>query len=51
MMYGNPLAQIDESWIEEWVSAGLRELERYLQKYAAFEEYCRRRMARHPAGA
>jgi hypothetical protein len=47
MMYGNPLAQIDE----EWASAGLRELERYLQKYADFEEYCRRRMARHPAGA
>jgi hypothetical protein len=51
MRYENPVAQIDETWIEEWVSAGLHELERYLQKYAAFEEYCRLRIARHPAGA
>ena len=42
---------VDEAWIEEWVSAGLAELERYLQKYAAFDEYCRARGLRRPAGA
>jgi hypothetical protein len=42
---------IDEAWMQEWVLAGLHELERYLQKQAAFEEYCRSRRHPRPAGA
>jgi hypothetical protein len=42
--------EIEAAWMEEWVSAGLHEIERYLQKHAAFEEFCRLRLARRPAG-
>lgn len=31
---------IDERWMADWVSMGIRELERYLGKHARFEVYC-----------
>jgi hypothetical protein len=50
-MNHNRAQEVDEAWIEEWISAGLHELERYLQKYAAFDEYCRARLSHRPAQA
>jgi hypothetical protein len=39
-----PLADgvLDRAWFAGWVAAGLRDLDRYLAKHAAFDAYCRR---------
>jgi hypothetical protein len=34
-------AQLDEVWLQAWLRLGFSELESYLAKYAAFEQYCR----------
>jgi hypothetical protein len=34
-------AQFDEIWLQAWLRLGFSELESYLAKYAAFEQYCR----------
>jgi hypothetical protein len=28
-----------DSWLEDWIGAGLNEIEAYLEKHAAFEDY------------
>jgi hypothetical protein len=30
---------LDETWVEDWAGAGLAEIESYLAKYAAFDQY------------
>jgi hypothetical protein len=42
------IPEIDEQWIAEWVTFGLRELERYLCNQRSFDEYYTRR-SRDPA--
>ena len=37
------IADIDERWMAEWVTFGIRELESYLGKHRCFEEYYSRR--------
>jgi len=37
------ITDIDERWMTEWVTFGMRELERYLGKHRCFEEYYSRR--------
>jgi hypothetical protein len=37
------ITDIDERWMAEWVTFGMRELERYLGKHRCFEEYYSRR--------
>ncbi len=46
-----PLADgvLDRAWFANWVAAGIRDLERYLGKHAAFDAYCRRRTRFSPA--
>ena len=39
---------MDESWLSDWVAFGLRELEAYLRRQAAFDAYYRSRLAREP---
>jgi len=34
---------IDERWLDEWVTFGMRQLADYLARHAAFDAYCRRR--------
>jgi hypothetical protein len=34
---------IDERWLDEWVTFGMRQLVDYLARHAAFDAYCRRR--------
>jgi len=33
--------EIDERWIGEWVTRGLKEIEHLLARHAAFLTYCR----------
>ncbi|MDX6494551.1 MAG: hypothetical protein QOE17_537 [Gaiellales bacterium] len=37
------ITDIDERWMAEWVTFGMRELECYLAKHRCFEEYYSRR--------
>lgn len=37
------ITDIDERWMAEWVTFGIRELESYLGKHRCFEEYYSRR--------
>jgi hypothetical protein len=37
------ITDIDERWMAEWVTFGLLEFERYLDKYQCFEDYYSRR--------
>jgi hypothetical protein len=37
------ITDIDERWMTEWVTFGMRELERYLGNHRSFEEYYSRR--------
>jgi hypothetical protein len=37
------ITDIDERWMAEWVTFGMRELESYLGKHRCFEEYYSRR--------
>jgi hypothetical protein len=34
-------AQLDEVWLQAWLRLGFTEIESYLAKHAAFEQYCR----------
>lgn len=38
---------VDVAWIRDWVADGLAELELYLARHAAFEDYLRRRDSRY----
>jgi hypothetical protein len=38
----DPLA-LDETWIAEWIEFGFGEMAAYLRRYAAFDDYYRRR--------
>jgi hypothetical protein len=31
--------ELDEGWLEEWIAFGLRELDAYLVRHAAFTEW------------
>lgn len=33
--------QIDERWMRDWLESGFKELDSYLRKHAAFDNYCR----------
>lgn len=35
------LQDVDTAWIADWAAEGIRALERYLAKHAAFETYLR----------
>ena len=39
-------ADLDESWLRDWIGVGLVELEAYLERHAAFAEYVRVRSSR-----
>lgn len=39
---------LSESWLEDWIGAGLAEVDAYLAKHAAFEDYV---TAREPSDA
>jgi hypothetical protein len=41
-----PQESMDENWLAEWVAFGLRELDAYLRRQAAFDAYYRRRITR-----
>jgi len=41
---------MDEVWLAEWVAFGLRELEAYLRRQAAFDEYYQSRLAHETLG-
>jgi hypothetical protein len=34
-------ADLDETWLRDWIGVGLLELETYLEKHAAFVEFLR----------
>ena len=36
-------ADLDESWLRDWIGVGLVELEAYLERQAAFAEFLRAR--------
>lgn len=38
-------ADLEESWLRDWIGVGLFELEAYLAKHAAFGEFLRARRA------
>ena len=35
-------ADLDDTWLEDWVGVGITELEEYLAKHAAFVDYLER---------
>jgi hypothetical protein len=37
------LTAVDEIWIAEWIEFGFREITAYLSRYAAFDDFYRRR--------
>jgi hypothetical protein len=42
-------AQLDEVWLQAWLRLGFSELESYLAKHAAFDQYCRSHRRPHAA--
>jgi hypothetical protein len=44
----NPMGmRMDEDWMVVWVESGLEEMQRYLARHAAFEEWYRSRRRPH----
>jgi len=47
MSGANPMGMtMDEEWMVVWVESGLEEIQRYLAKHAAFEDWYRSRRRR-----